>query len=86
MSEANKYGTKSMGYRLVTLGADGRVLVWTWHKLEAPVFGYALLWAQPGADRRMQWGGACMSFQKAQVSDFFGGRIRQFGGINRNFI
>ncbi len=24
----------------MTLGADGRVLMWLWHKLDAPVYGW----------------------------------------------
>ncbi|GFR49871.1 hypothetical protein Agub_g11973, partial [Astrephomene gubernaculifera] len=64
LTDANKYGTRDKAYRLVTLGADGRVLTWLWHKLEAPVFGYQLLFPQPGVDRRFVWGGACMAFQR----------------------
>ncbi len=37
--DAAKYGTKDKSYRLVTLGADGKVMTWQWHKLEAPMFG-----------------------------------------------
>lgn len=36
--DAAKYGTKDKSYRLVTLGADGRVLIWQWHKLDTPVY------------------------------------------------
>ncbi|KAG2497783.1 hypothetical protein HYH03_004055 [Edaphochlamys debaryana] len=64
LSDAAKYGTKDKSYRLVTLGADGRVLTWMWHKLEAPVYGYQLLYPQPGIDRKFVWGGACMAFQR----------------------
>lgn len=39
-SDAAKYGSKDKAYRLVTLGADGRVLMWLWHKLDAPVYGW----------------------------------------------
>ncbi|GIL81732.1 hypothetical protein Vretifemale_10742 [Volvox reticuliferus] len=64
LTDAAKYGTKDKAYRLVTLGADGRVLTWLWHKLEAPIYGYQLLFPQPGIDRRFVWGGACMCFQR----------------------
>eukprot|EP00798_Chlamydomonas_sp_ICE-L_P001991 gene1991-33412_t len=63
MTEYQKYGTKSQAYRLVTLGADGRVMIWQWHKLEQPVYGYQLLWPSPGSDHKILWGGTCMSFQ-----------------------
>ncbi len=29
---------RAQAYRLVTLGADGRILVWTWHKMDTPVY------------------------------------------------
>ncbi|KXZ50241.1 hypothetical protein GPECTOR_17g879 [Gonium pectorale] len=64
LTDAARYGTKDKSYRLVTLGADGKVLTWMWHKLEAPIFGYQLLFPQPGIDRRFVWGGACMAFQR----------------------
>lgn len=64
IADAAKYGTKDKSYRLVTLGADGRVLIWQWHKLDSPVYAYAMLWPQPGAERKFVWGGACMSFQR----------------------
>jgi hypothetical protein len=31
---------RAQAYRLVTLAADGRVLVWIWHKLEMPLYGW----------------------------------------------
>jgi len=63
-TEAGKYGTRDKAYRLVTLGEDGRVLVWIWHKLETPLYGYQLLWPAPGLDHKVLWGGTCMSFAK----------------------
>lgn len=30
---------RDKAYQLVTLGADGRVLVWIWHKLALPLYG-----------------------------------------------
>ena len=73
ISEYNKYGNKAAAYRIVTLGADGKVLVWVWHKSDTteggarvinPVYGYQLLWPCPGIDRKIVWGGTCMSFLK----------------------
>mmetsp|Transcript_27063 Transcript_27063/g.59154 ORF Transcript_27063/g.59154 Transcript_27063/m.59154 type:complete len:588 (-) Transcript_27063:554-2317(-) len=64
MTEYNKYGNRSQAYRLVTLGADGRIMTWVWHKLEAPIYGYQLLWPSPAMDRKILWGGTCLSFQK----------------------
>ncbi|MEW5310407.1 MAG: hypothetical protein WDW38_002207 [Sanguina aurantia] len=62
-TEDGKYGNKAQAYRLVTLGADGRVLLWVWHKLEQPLYAYQLLWPQPHSERNVLWGGCCMSFQ-----------------------
>jgi hypothetical protein len=42
LTEAGKYGNRAQAYRLVTLSADGRVLVWVWHKLEAPLYGWVV--------------------------------------------
>jgi hypothetical protein len=38
-AEASRHSSKVHAYRLVTLGADGRVLVWHWHKVQSPVYG-----------------------------------------------
>ncbi|GLC41313.1 WD repeat-containing protein 34 [Pleodorina starrii] len=64
LTDATRYGTKDKSYRLVTLGADGRVLTWLWHKLDAPIFGHQLLFPQPNVDRKFVWGGSCMAFQR----------------------
>eukprot|EP00201_Polytomella_parva_P013361 CAMPEP_0175057934 /NCGR_PEP_ID=MMETSP0052_2-20121109/11547_1 /TAXON_ID=51329 ORGANISM="Polytomella parva, Strain SAG 63-3" /NCGR_SAMPLE_ID=MMETSP0052_2 /ASSEMBLY_ACC=CAM_ASM_000194 /LENGTH=440 /DNA_ID=CAMNT_0016323217 /DNA_START=66 /DNA_END=1384 /DNA_ORIENTATION=+ len=46
LSDAARYGTRAQAYRLVSLGAEGRVLVWLWHKgLGTPVYGYQLQWS-----------------------------------------
>lgn len=34
-----RWGGAGRGHRLVSLGADGRVLVWLWHQGSAPVYG-----------------------------------------------
>ena len=62
-TEYNKYGNKAQAYRLVTLGADGLVMVWTWHKLQQALFGYRLLWPQPGSNLKVVHGGSSMSLQ-----------------------
>ena len=38
-AEAARHSNKADAYRLVTLGADGRVLVWLWQKLQMPIYG-----------------------------------------------
>lgn len=43
LTEYNKYGNKTQAYRLITLGADGLVMIWTWHKLQTALFGYVPL-------------------------------------------
>ncbi|GAX78283.1 hypothetical protein CEUSTIGMA_g5725.t1 [Chlamydomonas eustigma] len=63
MNEFNKYGNKSQAYRLITLGADGLVMVWTWHKLQQALYGFKLLWPQPGSSQKVLHGGSCLSFQ-----------------------
>eukprot|EP00775_Hariotina_reticulata_P009740 gene9740-9898_t len=37
--QARKHGAASTSYRLFTLGADGRLLVWQWNRLADPIFG-----------------------------------------------
>lgn len=63
-TEYNKYGNKTQAYRLVTLGADGQVLIWIWHKLETPLYGYKLNWPQPGSSQKIVYGGSCLSLQE----------------------
>lgn len=61
VNESNKYGNKAQAYRLVTLGADGLVVVWTWHKLQQALYAYKLSWPQPGSSVRVLHGGSCLS-------------------------
>ncbi|KAG1673700.1 hypothetical protein FOA52_010569 [Chlamydomonas sp. UWO 241] len=75
MTEYNKYGDKARAYRLVTLGADGLVMVWKWHKLSTAMYGYRLLWPQPGSSSKVMHGGACMGFQ-------FDPAARSVGGLS----
>lgn len=50
----------SQAYRLVTLGADGLIMVWTWHKLQQALFRYKMSWQQPGGSgQRVLHGGSC---------------------------
>jgi hypothetical protein len=37
--EARRRGSAAASYRLFTLGADGRLLVWLWDQLSNPVYG-----------------------------------------------
>lgn len=54
MSEYNKYGDRTRAYRLVTLGADGLVMVWKWHKLSTALYGYRMQWMQPGSSTKVK--------------------------------
>jgi hypothetical protein len=38
-AEARRHGSGSASYRLFTLGADGRLLVWLWNQLGNPIYG-----------------------------------------------
>lgn len=68
MGEAAKYASKDKAYRLVTLGADGRVLVWRWLKMDQPIFGYQIVWPGP-AGMPVTWGGTCMAFDTKATGD-----------------
>lgn len=37
--EARRHSAAAASYRLFTLGADGRLLVWLWNQLGNPVYG-----------------------------------------------
>eukprot|EP00898_Chlorokybus_atmophyticus_P001118 jgi/Chlat1/2006/Chrsp158S02291 len=51
-----------LGYRVLTLSTDGRLLVWDWTKLDAPIYGYELSYPRPDSELPISWGGTCMSF------------------------
>jgi WD40 repeat protein len=63
-AEASKYAQKENAYQLVTLGTDGRVLIWNWRNLDAPVYAYELIHKRPDPKNPKQvlWGGTAMSF------------------------
>ena len=49
---------------LVSLGMDGKVLVWPWHKggtMAAPIQSAALMHPQPKTHTRIVWGGTCLA-------------------------
>lgn len=59
-------------YQLISLGMDGKVLIWGWAKggtLDAPLFGYDLIHSNPKTHKIITWGGTCMSFQQHQKRD-----------------
>lgn len=60
-TEYNKYGNKAQAYRLITLGADGLIMIWTYHKLKTALYGYKLMWQQPGGHNKVIFGGTSMS-------------------------
>lgn len=39
-TESRRHGSRALAYRLFTLGADGRLLVWLWNKLGNPIYGW----------------------------------------------
>ena len=69
-------GKREETYQLVSLGMDGKVLVWQWHgggTLDYPLFGYELVYANPKTHKIITWGGLCMSFQQQQQQQERGG-------------
>jgi hypothetical protein len=46
-AEASKYTQKENAYQIVTLSTDGRVLIWNWRNLDAPVYAYELVHKRP---------------------------------------
>ena len=63
--EQTKYGNDERAYLLISLGADGRLLVWIWHgQLRAPMYGFELRHAMDEelSHRKVLLGGACVSF------------------------
>lgn len=42
LAEAAAHGNSAQAYRLITLGADGRLMVWRWTKLDAPLCAFEL--------------------------------------------
>lgn len=64
-------GSRKMeeAYQLVSLGMDGKVLVWQWSQakggtMEHPLYGYELVYSNPKTHKMITWGGTCMSFQR----------------------
>ena len=60
---------KDEDYQLVSLGMDGKVLVWAWRKggtIEAPLFGHELVHANPRTHKIITWGGTSLSFWRQQ--------------------
>ncbi|KAL3131874.1 WD repeat-containing protein 34 [Trebouxia sp. C0009 RCD-2024] len=45
---------------LVSLGSDGRLLMWNWHTTEL-LYGFELMWQQPDTRKLVLWGGTCMA-------------------------
>ena len=46
LAEASRQSNRAAAYNVVSLGSDGRVLVWNWLKMDYPSFGYELQAAQ----------------------------------------
>ncbi|KAF6254151.1 WD40-repeat-containing domain protein [Scenedesmus sp. NREL 46B-D3] len=67
-AEARRHGSGAASYRLFTLGADGRLLVWLWGQLDNPIYGYELQWMSPGAETRLLLGGSCLAFCPAATA------------------
>ena len=42
IAEASKTSNRAAAYNVVSLGSDGRVLVWNWLKMDFPAYGYEL--------------------------------------------
>lgn len=74
VTEMARHGSTAQAYRLLSLGADGRILIWQWNKLKAPLAGFELSWQLPGNERRVVIGGASMALQRG------GGGVTDAGG------
>jgi len=66
---ASRHTNKDEAYHIVTLGNEGRVLVWQWTRLENPIYGYELLHRNSRSRKVILWGGTALCFQTAQKDD-----------------
>ncbi|KAK9816533.1 hypothetical protein WJX72_001622 [[Myrmecia] bisecta] len=63
---AARHVGQTEAYQLVTLGADGRILIWLWQRPETPVFGYQLVYRRLESHMATQWGGVSLAFPDQQ--------------------
>ena len=61
VGEAAAHSRREEAYKLVSVAGDGRVLVWRWTDLSAPLYAYELWHAHPRTKRRLRWGGSCLA-------------------------
>jgi len=66
---ASKHSRTEEAYQIITVGADGRVLVWLWQKLDHPVYGYELVKEVPGTHKMVLWGGTSIAFSEGSADD-----------------
>mmetsp|Transcript_10525 Transcript_10525/g.29956 ORF Transcript_10525/g.29956 Transcript_10525/m.29956 type:complete len:534 (+) Transcript_10525:187-1788(+) len=66
---AARHTNKDEAYNIVTLGNEGRILVWQWTRLENPIYGYELVYRNPRSHSMVLWGGTAFAFQTAQKDD-----------------
>lgn len=55
-TEAGRRQNQDETYQVITAGADGRVLVWLWHKNSHPVLGLEVTHPLPNTARHVLWG------------------------------
>uniref|UniRef100_A0A7S1SU03 Uncharacterized protein n=1 Tax=Tetraselmis chuii TaxID=63592 RepID=A0A7S1SU03_9CHLO len=66
---AARHANKDEAYHIITLGNEGRVLVWQWTKLDNPIYGYELVYRNPRSHKMVTWGATALAFQAAQKGD-----------------
>jgi len=64
-ARAGRRANQNEDYHVVTLGADGKVLIWSIAgALDRPIFGYQLLHLHGETLKMVLWGGACLAFRE----------------------
>ena len=78
IGEAAAHSRREEAYRLVSLGGDGRVLVWRWTDLRAPLYGYELWHPHPQTHKVLRWGGTALALE--------GGGVGKGGSNSRGLV
>ncbi|KAL3163306.1 WD repeat-containing protein 34 [Trebouxia sp. C0010 RCD-2024] len=64
---------------LLSLGSDGRLLMWNWHTAEL-LHGFELMWQHPDTRKLVLWGGTCMALPSQGFHAQSGGCLIGSGG------
>ncbi|GMH44979.1 hypothetical protein BSKO_12936 [Bryopsis sp. KO-2023] len=65
-------GRKDQMYQILTLGLDGRLLIWSWSATENPLFGFELSSGVPWGHGMALWGGSSMGLPKDGITAVVG--------------